>query len=115
MKKVYVCGSFRFISEIENVERLLNESSIEHHVSKAMNNMGILGCLKKIDEADVIYVVNPEGYVGKSVSVDIGYAYAKEKPVYVMCRIVDPSLMGLISGILSPKELIDLLEKNSHA
>jgi nucleoside 2-deoxyribosyltransferase len=114
VKKVYVCGSFRFTGEIENVERLLNKNSIEHHVSKSMNNRGILGCLKKIDEADVVYVVDPEGYVGKSVSVDIGYAYAKEKPVYVMRPIVDPPLSGLISGILSPKELIDLLEKDSH-
>ncbi len=114
MKKVYVCGSFRFTNEIENVERLLDKNGIEHHVSKTMNNSGILGCLKKIDEADVIYVVDPEGYVGKSVSVDIGYAYAKEKSVYAMCPIADPPLKGLISRILSPKELIDLLERDTH-
>jgi len=38
--------------------------------------------LKKINDADVVYIVNPEGYVGKSVPVDIGYAYAKNKSIY---------------------------------
>ena len=72
-----------------------------------------MGCLKKIDDANVVYIVNPEGYIGKSVSVDIGYAYAKDKPIYAMHSVDDPSVMDLINGVLSPKELIDSLKKGS--
>jgi nucleoside 2-deoxyribosyltransferase len=70
----------------------------------------MLRCLKKIDDADAIYVVNPKGYVGKSVSVDIGYAYAMKKPIYVMHAVDDPPVMDLTSEVLRPKELIDFLK-----
>jgi hypothetical protein len=78
-----------------------------------MNNCGILGCLEKVDDADIVYVVNPQGCVGKSVSVDLGYAYAKNKSIYVMNRVDDPPIMNLINGVLSPKALIELLKVSS--
>lgn len=37
-------------------------------VSKGLDARGILCCLEKVDQADIVYVVNPGGYVGKSVS-----------------------------------------------
>ena len=112
MKKLYVCGSFRFAREMEELERELKEKNVRFQTSKKTDNRGILGCLKKIDDADVVYVVNPRGYIGKSVSVDIGYAYAKNKSIYVMHAIDDPPIMNLISDVLSPKALIDFLEES---
>lgn len=85
----------------------------EYETSKKMNNRGILGCLEKVADADVVYVVNPRGYVGKSVSVDLGYAYAKNKSIYVMNRVDDPPIMNLINGVLSPKALMELLKESS--
>jgi hypothetical protein len=113
VKKLYVCGSFRFIREMEGLERDLKEENIQFQISKRTDSRGILGCLKKIDDADVVYVVNPEGYIGKSVSVDIGYAYAKNKSIYVMNAVDDPPIMNLISDVLSPKALVDLLTESS--
>jgi CTP:molybdopterin cytidylyltransferase MocA len=80
-----------------------------------MNSRGILGCLKKIDEADVVYVVNPDGYVGKSVSVDMGYAYAKNKLIYVMHQVDDPPVMDLVNGVLSSQALIEFLKEGSSS
>jgi nucleoside 2-deoxyribosyltransferase len=58
--------------------------------------------------ADVVYVYNEEGYSGVSVSMEIGYAVAVNKPVYVyddkdeeICRRV------LFTGVA--KEPTDLL------
>jgi len=110
MKRLYVCGSFRFIRKIEELEGKLKMENIEYQISKKKDSRGIFGCLKKIDEADVVYVVNPKGYVGKSVCVDIGYAYAKNKPIYVMHPVDDPPVMNLIDGILSFEELINFLK-----
>jgi hypothetical protein len=115
MKRLYLCGSFRFAREMEELERGLKEENIEYQISKKMDSRGILGCLKKINDADVIYVVNPEGYVGKSVSVDIGYAYAKNKSIYVMHRVDDPPVMELMNGVLSLEALIDFLKEGSPA
>lgn len=109
MKKLYVCGSYRFEREMENLVRKLGERNIAYKISKK-NNRGILGCLRKIDTSDVVYVVNPEGCIGKSVSVDLGYAYAKNKRIYAMCPITDPPVADLISGVVTPDALIDLIK-----
>jgi hypothetical protein len=110
MVTLYICGSFRFIHEITELERRLKKEGIKFLISKKKDNRGILGCLEKIDEADVVYVVNPNGYVGRSVCIDIGYAYAKGKPVYVMHPIDDLSIMKMVKGILSFEELISFLK-----
>jgi len=113
MKKVYLCGSFRFVHEIEELEKKLREEGIDCEASKEMDSRGILGCLEKIDRADVIYVVNPEGYVGRSLCFDLGYAYARNKLIYAMHPIEDPPVMSLIKGVLTFEELISLLKHNS--
>jgi hypothetical protein len=48
--------------------------------------------------------------VGRSVSVDIGYAYAKNKRICAMCPINDPPVANLISGIMTPDALTNLLK-----
>ena len=84
MNTLYVCGSFRFLEEMNALEKRLKEEGIECMMSMSPDPQGIQGCLRKIDGADVVYVVNPGGYVGKSVCVDIGYAYAKNRPIYII-------------------------------
>lgn len=113
MKRLYVCGSFKFLHEIEELERKLKEKNIKYETSKKVNSRGILGCLKKVDDAEIVYVVNPQGYIGKSVSFDLGYAYAKNKSIFVMNPVDDPPIMNLTNGVLSPKALIELLEGSS--
>jgi len=112
MKVLYVCGSFRFIRKMNELEEKLKEENIEFRMSKKMGSRGILGCLEKIDGADVVYVVNPNGYVGRSICVDIGYAYAKGKPVYVMYPIDDPPIMSMVKRVLSSDELINFLKRS---
>jgi hypothetical protein len=112
VKRLYVCGSFRFMREMEELERKLKNENIRFQISKKMDSRGILGCLEKIDVSDVVYIVNPESYVGKSVSVDIGYAYARNKSIYVMVSVDDPPVADLITGVLSPDALIDMLKRD---
>lgn len=114
MKSVYVCGSFKFLSQIEELANMLINENIVVLVSKNLDVHGILGCLEKIDQADVVHVVNPDGYIGKSVSVDIGYAYARKKPIYVMRQIDDPPIMNLVKGVLSFKELVNILKRGDY-
>jgi len=115
VKKLYICGSFKFVREMEGLERRLKGKNIQFQTSKKMDSRGILGCLKKVDDADVVYIVNPGGYIGKSVSVDIGYAYAKNKSIYALHPVDDPPVMDLIDNILSPEALIDFLKEGSNA
>jgi hypothetical protein len=115
MKRVYVCGSFRFLDKIEELETKLRKENIECIVSKTKDARGILGCLEKIDEADVVYVVDPEGYVGKSVCLDVGYAYARNKQIFVMHSVDDPPLMELTDGTLSFEETVSSLRREAES
>ena len=115
MKTLYVCGSFKFTSKMNELERRLKKEKIEFMMSKKKSSRGIIGCLEKIDEADAVYVVDPDGYVGRSVCVDIGYAYAKGKPIYIMRSIDDPSVMDLVNEALSFEELIDFLKHSGFS
>lgn len=109
-ERVYVCGSFRFIKDIEMLEKWLKEENLEYLTSKETDEHGIVGCLK-IDKADIVYVVNPNDYIGISVSIDIGYVYAKGKPIYILHPTEDSAVMNLISGVLSFEELIEMLKQ----
>ena len=106
--RVYLCGSFQFKDMIEELEGRLRKEGVESLVSKKMDDRGIIGCLEKIDKADIVYIVNPNGYVGKSVSADIGYAHARNRPIYVMNQIDDPPVMNLVKAVRSFEELLSI-------
>ena len=42
----------------------------------------IIQHLERMDRAECIFVFNKGGYLGNSVVMEIGYAYAHRKPVY---------------------------------
>jgi hypothetical protein len=46
MKRVYVCGSFKFMNKIEELEVMLQAGGVEFLVSKDLDARGILGCLE---------------------------------------------------------------------
>jgi hypothetical protein len=114
VKRVYVCGSFRFLDRMRDVVETLKKENIPCEVSEKADAREITACLEKIDNADIVYVVDPDAYVGKSVCVDIGYAYAKRKQILAKCPVNDPPLAKIISGVLSPAELAKLVKKDSE-
>lgn len=105
MKKIYIAGSFKNLETSLTIARTLTKADIPNSLSKPNDPDGIKGCFRRIDEADVLYVVNPEGNIGKSVSLDIGYALAKGKEVYSLRPIGDPPIANLINKSLSVEEL----------
>ena len=93
-KVITLCGSTRFKNEFEEVQkRLTLEGNIVISVglfSHAEENgeewadNGIKEMLddihkKKIDMSDEIFVINKNGYIGKSTKSEIEYAKAKGK------------------------------------
>ncbi len=61
--------------------------------------------LKKIENAEIIFVVNPSGYVGPSVLFEIGYAIAKGKLVYSLEPIAEYAVMGLIEKTMNLEDI----------
>ena len=69
----------------------------------------IMQHLERIDRAECIFVFNKGGYLGNSVVMEIGYAYAQRKLVYALAPIHDPFLMPLVSAVVSIEELLQVL------
>ena len=79
--------------------------------------------LTALSKSNFVYVVNPEGFIGNSVSLEIGFALGKNIPIYSEKPIlsdadVDIELISLIATIksITPKDLImELRDKKNSA
>jgi len=60
---------------------------------------GVLGCFDRIDRADLVLLIDPGGYVGRSVAADLGYAFARGTPILAIETPEDPALAVLVAGI----------------
>ena len=90
MKIVTLCGSMRFAKQMQRIalefetkgycaihpildaDIALDEKDLEN-IAKAH--------FKKIDIADIVYIVNIDGYIGESVSKEIQYAKERNKQI----------------------------------
>src|SRR5439155_16347313 len=60
--------------------------------------------LKAISCSDALYVVSPDGYLGPSTALEIGYALALGVPVWSSNTLIDVPHQFLVS-VLSAKEV----------
>src|SRR3989304_4876295 len=52
---------------------------------------------KPIDETDILYVYNPNGYIGKAVMAEIGYAKRAGKKIFTLEKSDEP-IVSLFSN-----------------
>jgi nucleoside 2-deoxyribosyltransferase len=55
---------------------------------------------KAIDRSDALYVIDPDGYIGTLVTVEIGYALGSGKPVYLSETANTLDLNSLAAGVI---------------
>lgn len=128
MKSVCLCGSRRFESEIRKFEEELSKLGVVVYspylhegkdewekLSLQYKKFVALGLTHdhfyKLRMADIIFVFNKNGYSGVSTTLEIGYAVALGKPIYVLsdkdeelCRLT------LFKGVVkTPKQLVEKL------
>jgi nucleoside 2-deoxyribosyltransferase len=109
VKTLYVAGSRRFIKEITISINALQEAYVVTTTVLTPNlseKEAIQDAYFKIQQADFIYIVAVDGYAGKTVALEIGYAYALGKPIISSEKITDESIQPSISKVLSPQELL---------
>ena len=138
MKSVCLCGSFKFYNQVIKIEKFLREKkiicykpnpfqyrnqlqpsifvdsffSLPYTEKLRESGKAELAHLEKINKADVIYIVNPSGYIGNSVTFEIGYAYAKGKLIYSQEPIEDFAVMSLINKVMSLEDLLNILKED---
>lgn len=91
MKVVTLCGSMRFAEQMRQIALEL-ETKYGYCVIQPIFDGGVTlsdedldnlakAHFKKIDISDIVYIVNVDGYIGKSVSEEIRYAEEKNKEI----------------------------------
>lgn len=122
--KCVVSGSFRkfydgITKTVEEFERC-GVKVLSPKVSRIINGGGEFAILESdttkdirlleknhlaaIKEADFLYVYNPEGYIGTSATMEIGWALALNKPVFSLQKPSDLVLAEFIK-VKSPKDV----------
>jgi len=66
--------------------------------------------LHRILRADVVYVVAPEGYVGRTTCYEIGRVLQADRPIYFSDHPADLPIAVPASHIVSPYDLVALLQ-----
>lgn len=119
-KVITLCGSTKFKEEFIEAQKQLtlmgnivlsvglfghsgDEEAFEEETKKMLDDMH----KRKIDMADAIFVINKDGYIGKSTRSEIEYAENFGKPVYYMYS--DP-VIEIDTGI----NIKDLLNRDSR-
>jgi nucleoside 2-deoxyribosyltransferase len=64
-----------------------------------------------VEEADAVYFILPEGYMGTSCKIELGYALALKKPVFFSEITNDIGLDGYPKRIISLNNLEDFKEE----
>ena len=114
-KSVYIAGSFKNLEKMQVIQKILVDAGIKTTISDPLQSNGIDGCLQRIREADITYILNFDGYVGKSVAMDIGYALGLGKSVYALEVIEDPDITHLLTQVATPEKVIrELLEDDQE-
>ena len=121
MQSVCICGSFRFYEEMVQLRNTLHTRGVlcewplpgprrePQTMTADEARDAIMQHLERMERAECLFVFNKNGYLGNSVVMEIGYAYARHKPVYVLAPLHDPFLMPLIKGVVSIEELLQLV------
>jgi hypothetical protein len=115
---VCLCGSFRHWAEMASLRDALlaGGASCEWPrpelyrdpatMTEREASAAILAHLDRIDRADRIFVYDKDAYVGRSVAMDIGYAYALRKPIYALAPIPDGFLAPLVTAVVSAEDFL---------
>lgn len=113
MKSVFMAGSRKFYDEIAAVRELLEREGLNAFLpDKGLGEStfegektALLKAFSLIDGCDLVYVFAKEGYVGKTVALEIAYAFARGKEIVSSESVQDNSVRALVSKTLSPFEL----------
>jgi hypothetical protein len=120
---VTISASVRFKEEILQLVNLLENNDISvlypvllvpespQDMTEDMKRQLVLEFFPKIDQCTYLYVLNSGGYVGLSVAVEMGYAYALGKTILGKDPNLDLGLKPLVSQFLEEEQLIEFLKK----
>ncbi len=120
MKSVFVAGSRKFFDKIEEAVAFLKGKGIAVQTAGKWDDSNedtpeserdaLLRAFRGIDESDVLYVFSGDGYIGRTVAMEIAYAYSKGKEIISSSKIDDFSAQGLVSKVIGTEKLLEFVK-----
>ncbi len=122
MKRICISSSLRFkkiikktIEEFQkigiealfpNLDSGLDKDNLDMETMKKF----IQDHFHAIDNSEALYILNPKGYIGTLVKIEIGYARGKEKPIYFSEKTNSLDLDSLPKGVIPTDSIKSFLE-----
>jgi len=118
--KVLLSSSYKFVNDWSKVKKTFEDANwscvtpkdidIDMYGEKTDFNEEELTKLKikffeHLDNCNILYVYNPNGYIGKSVMAEIGYAKKTDKKIFTIEESNEP-IAKMFSDVKKPEELI---------
>ena len=118
MKSLYIAGSRKFFDDIEKLAELCVGNDIKVSTpKKGFDDAGFEGekealfrAFELIDIAEVVFVFAKGGYVGKTVAMEISYAYARNKEIISLEEIEEFSARAIVNKVMNAEELIEYVK-----
>ena len=117
---VCISASIKFEEEMKRVSKILEELKIPHLLpimdlpkemeTPEMTHKLVQDHFDKIDKSESLFVINPGGYIGNSVKVEIGYAKGVGKKVYFLEKTNQQELDCLVDSFIPMNELRKLIK-----
>jgi hypothetical protein len=118
MKSIFIAGSRRFYSEIEALVGRLEAAGfvvktagkVKYFEKDTLENQkaALLRAFERIDASDILYVFSKGGYVGRTVAMEVAYAYSKGKEIVSSCEISELSVRALVSKVVSVEDFVQV-------
>lgn len=88
----------------------LKEEQYDRKTLERWEAEGARAHLANIRKSDMLYVYNPNSYLGPAVAVEIGYALALKKPIYAYHPVNDITLTNFVTAVVEPEQLKEKLK-----
>jgi nucleoside 2-deoxyribosyltransferase len=101
MTRIVICGSGKLREEIFLAGRLLSDEGLQvmvpplHRIEELVAGRpaecrelawkgATFAHFNRIDKSDIVFIVNPNGYIGPSTTLELGYAVARHAYIVAM-------------------------------
>lgn len=121
MKSVFIAGSRRFSEDIKRLVELCKENEIKTTTAGKILNQedtleseksALLRAFQRIDDSDILYIMANAGYTGKTVTLEVAYAFARNKEIISSEIIEDFSTRALVHKVMKPKILVEYIKQS---
>jgi tRNA A37 threonylcarbamoyladenosine modification protein TsaB len=121
VKTLTICSSSKFYEAAKRVAKELEAAGLEVYTPRfdfdeekvtvgTEDKMRLTHeFLEKIAKSDAVYVVAGGGYTGRSVCIEVGYAFAQRKPVILSEVAEEGAIKALTTAVAAPELLPTLL------